>query len=185
MDNDAERYRRFLEGDDNGLREIIDIHYNGLALYINGIVKNPSETEDIVQETLVKLAVKKPKFRGKCNFKTWFFSIARNIAYNHLKRYRAKISDKQLDDCIILSDGTDVEKEYLHTEQNIQLHRAMKELIPDYFQVLYLMYFEDLDIKEISIAMYKSNKQIRDLIYRAKKSLRSKLEEGGFKYEDF
>ena len=32
MDNDADRYRRFLDGDDNGLREIIDIHYCGLML---------------------------------------------------------------------------------------------------------------------------------------------------------
>ena len=58
MGNDADRYRRFLDGDDNGLREIIDIYYNRLTHYINGIVNDPSETVDIVQETFVKLAVK-------------------------------------------------------------------------------------------------------------------------------
>ena len=185
MDNDVERYRRFLEGDDTGLREIIDIHYNGLVLYINGIVKDPSETEDIVQETLVKLAVKKPKFRGKCEFKTWLFAIARNKAYNHLRRYRSRLSDGQIDDYIMLSDGTDVEKEYLRTMQNIQLHRAMKELNHDYFQVLYLMYFENIDTNEIAVIMHKSKRQIGDLLYRAKKSLKSRLEKGGFQYENF
>ena len=58
MGNDADRYRRFLDGDDNGLREIIDIYYNGLILYIYGIVSDQSETEDIVQETFVTLATK-------------------------------------------------------------------------------------------------------------------------------
>ena len=185
MGNDADRYRRFLDGDDNGLREIIDIYYNGLTLYINGIVNDPSETEDIVQETFVKLAVKKPKFNKKCEFKTWLFTIARNNAYNYIKRYRTRFSDNPIDDYIMLSDGTDVEKEYLRTWQNIQLHRAMKELNPDYFQVLYLMYFEDIDTSEIAIIMHKSKRQIGDLLYRAKKSLKSILEKAGFQYEEF
>lgn len=85
----------------------------------------------------------------------------------------------------MLSDGTDVEKEYLHTQQNIGLHRAMKELNPDYFQVLYLMYFESLDTEKIAKIMHKSKRQIGDLLYRAKKSLKSKLEKAGFQYEEF
>lgn len=185
MGNDADRYRRFLDGDDNGLREIIDIYYNGLTLYINGIVNDPSETEDIVQETFVKLAVKKPKFNEKYEFKTWLYTIARNFAYNYLKRHKARFSDQPIDDYIMLSDGTDVEKEYLHTQQNIGLHRAMKDLNSDYFQVLYLMYFESLNTEEIAKIMHKSKRQIGDLLYRAKKSLKSKLEKAGFQYEEF
>ena len=185
MGNDADRYRRFLDGDDNGLREIIDIYYNGLTLYINGIVKEPSETEDIVQETFVKLAFKKPSFNPKCTFKTWLFTIARNIAYNYLKRYKARITDKPIDEYVMLSDGTNVEKEYLKTERNLNLHKAMKELNPDYFQVLYLMYFENLDTEGIATVMHKSKRQIGDLIYRSKKSLKSILEKAGFQYEDF
>ena len=185
MGNDADRYRRFLNGDDNGLREIIDIYYNGLILYIYGIVSDQSETEDIVQETFVTLATKKPKYQEKHEFKTWLFTIARNNAYNYLKRHKAKYSDKPIEDYIILSDGTDIEKEYLRTERNIELHRAMKNLNPEYFQVLYLMYFEVLDTEGIAFIMHKSKRQIGDLLYRAKKSLKSILEKAGFRYEDF
>ena len=46
MGNDADRYRRFLDGDDNGLREIIDRYYIGLTLYINGIVRNSGSHND-------------------------------------------------------------------------------------------------------------------------------------------
>lgn len=185
MDNAADRYRRFLDGDDDGLREIIDIYYNGLTLYINGIVSNPSDTEDIVQDTFVKLAVKKPKFNDKCEFKTWLYTIARNSAYNFMKRHRSKFSDQSIDECVLLSDGTDVEKQYLQTQQNIELHKAMKELNSEYFQVLYLMYFENLNTDGIAKIMHKSKRQIGDLLYRAKKSLKSKLEKAGFQYEEF
>ena len=185
MGNDADRYRRFLDGDDNGLREIIDIYYNGLTLYICGIVKDISVTEDIVQETFVKIAVKKPKFDPKASFKTWLFTIARNMAYNYVKRYRSRMSDQPIEDHITLSDGTDLEKEYLKTQRNIDLHEAMKKLNTDYFQVLYLMYFEDLDTEEIASIMHRSKRQIGDLVYRSKKSLKSILEKAGFQYEDF
>ena len=184
MGNDADRYRRFLDGDDNGLREIIDIYYNGLILYIYGIVSDQSETENIVQETFVTLATKKPKYQGKCEFKTWLFAIARNNAYNYLKRHKAKYLDKPIEDFITLSDGTDIEQEYLRTERNIELHKAMKKLSSDYFQVLYLMYFENLNTEGIAVVMHKSKRQIGDLIYRAKKSLKSILEKAGFQYED-
>ena len=180
MGNDADRYRRFLDGDDNGLREIIDIYYNGLTLYISGIVRNADETEDIVQDTFVRLAVKKPRFSGKSTFKTWLYAIARNSAYNYLKRHKARFAEQPVDECITLSDGTDVEHEYLKTERNIELHKAMRELAPDYYQALYLMYFESLDTDGIAEVMHKSKRQVGDLLYRAKKSLKSKLERAGF-----
>ena len=138
-----------------------------------------------MQETFVTLATKKPKYQEKHEFKTWLFTIARNNAYNYLKRHKAKYSDKPIEDYIILSDGTDIEKEYLCTERNIELHRAMKNLNPEYFQVLYLMYFEELDTEGIAFIMHKSKRQIGDLLYRAKKSLKSILEKAGFRYEDF
>ena len=185
MENDAGRYRRFLDGDDNGLREIMDIHYNALTLYISGIVHDLSETEEIVQDTFVRIAVKKPKFNEKSSFRTWLFAIARNAAYNYLKRHRGRLSDQPIDECILLSDGTDVEREYLRTEQRIALHRAMRKLSPDYFQVLYLMYFEELDTAEIAAVMHKTKRQVGDLLYRAKHSLKTILERAGFDYEEF
>ena len=102
-----------------------------------------------------------------------------------MKRYKAKFSDQPIDEYIKLSDGTDVEKEHLKTQQNIELHRAMKKLNPDYYQVLYLMYFEKLNTEDIAMIMNKSKRQIGDLLYRSKKSLKSILEKAGFHYEDF
>ena len=46
MGNDAERYRRFLDGDDNGLIEIIDEYHEGMSLYLNSIVNNMSLTSN-------------------------------------------------------------------------------------------------------------------------------------------
>ena len=184
MGNDADRYRRFLDGDDNGLVEIIDEYHEGMSLYLNSIVNNMCLADDIVQETFVKLAIKKPPFRGKCSFKTWLFTIARNCAVDHLRKDQ-KISDLSLDEYLVISDVTDTEKEYFKEEQKKELYRAMKRLNPEYYQVLYLMYFEDLDTSDIARIMHKAKRQVSDLIFRARKSLRSELERKGFIYERY
>ena len=57
-----------------------------MSLYLNSIVNNMCLADDIVQETFVKLAIKKPKFNGKSSFKTWLYAIGRNTAINYLKK---------------------------------------------------------------------------------------------------
>lgn len=184
MGNDDERYRRFLDGDDNGLVEIIDEYHEGMSLYLNSIVNNMTMAEDIMQETFVKLAIKKPAFKGKCSFKTWLFTIARNCAVDHLRKEK-KFSDLSLDENTQIPFVTDTEKEFLKEEQKVELYKAMKHLRPDYYQVLYLMYFEELDTSDIAKIMHKAKRQVSDLIFRARKSLRTELERKGFIYEKY
>ena len=184
MGNDEERYRRFLDGDDNGLIEISDKYHEGMSLYLNSIVNNISLAEDIMQDTFVKLALKKPAFKGKCSFKTWLFTIARNCAVDHLRKEQ-KIAKLSLDENIQIPIVTDTEKEFLKEEQKLELYRAMKRLKPDYYQVLYLMYFEDLDTSDIAKIMHKAKRQVSDLIFRARKSLKTELERKGFIYEKY
>ena len=86
MDNGASSYRRFLEGDDNGIVEIIRDYKDGLILYLNKFVKNFSVAEDLAQDVFVKLAINKPKFREESSFKTWIYKIATNKALDFIKK---------------------------------------------------------------------------------------------------
>ncbi len=184
MDNGAEYYRKYLDGDDNGLTELIREYKDGMILYINSILKNIHIAEDITEDVFVKLAVKKPKFFGKSKFKTWLYTIARNLALDYLSK-SAKLSDKPIDEYVdILSEQEDFEKAYLRKENKITVHSAMKNLTADYQQVLYLIYFEEFSNGEAAAIMKKSKHQLENLLYRAKKSLKTQLEKEGFIYEE-
>ncbi len=184
MLSDADCYRSYLNGDDDAFREIIDRYHNSISLYINSIVKDICAAEEIMQNTFVKLAVNKPVFKGKSSFKTWVFTIARNNALDWIK-HRSRYADQSIDECFGLSDEMNIENLILKNEQNIAFHNAMKKLNSDYYQVLYLMYFEEFDTAETAIIMHKTSRQIGDLIYRAKKSLKTELEKAGFEYEKY
>ena len=182
MDNGAVSYIRYLNGDDNGLTEVIRDYGDGLTLYLNGITGNFCLAEELAEDTFFKLAVKKPRFSGKSSFKTWLYSIARNAAIDGMRK-RKRISDKPVDDFYDLSDERNIEQDYLREEQKISLHRAMETLNSDYRQVLYLTFFEGMSNAEAASVMRKSSRQIENLLYRAKLALRSKLEKEGFEYE--
>ncbi len=184
MDNGASSYRRYLDGDDTGLTDIIRLYKDGLTLYINGYVNNIFTAEDLMEETFFKLATKKPHFSGRSSFKTWLYAIARNVVLDYLRKNSKIVGNPIEDFSNYIAEESDVEREYLIKEQKILLHRTMRELKPEYFQVLYLVYFEDFTNAEIAKIMKKNKRQIENLIYRAKNTLKSELEKEGFEYEN-
>ena len=184
MDNGASSYRRFLEGNDDGIVEIIKDHKDGLMFYLNSFVQNIHLAEDLTEDTFVKLIARRPRFSGKSTFKTWLYAIGRNVALDFLRK-NAKLPTVSAEEAMtLIADEADVARQYLCSERKLQVHKALKQLNDEYRQVLVLVYFEDFQNDQVASIMGKSKKQIENLVYRAKLSLKSELEKEGFEYED-
>ena len=93
-------------------------------------------------------------------------------------------NDILLEECENIADELDLERNYLVEEQKIMLHHTIRKLKQDYQQVLYLSYFENFSNAETAEIMKKSKRQIENLLYNAKKSLKAELEKEGFRYEE-
>ncbi len=184
MDNGASSYRRFLGGDDDGIVEIIKDYKDGLMLYLNTYAKNIHISEDLMEDTFVRIVTKRPHFSEKSSFKTWLYAIGRNIAVDYIRKNAKALEVSAEETAAALSDETDVLKEYLKDEQKITLHKALGKINSEYSKVLYLIYFESFNLAEVSSIIGKSYKQTENLVYRAKKSLKSQLEKEGFTYEE-
>ena len=184
MDNGASSYRRFLNGDDDGLVEIIKNYKDGLMLYINGIVCDLHTAEELTEETFVKIVTKKPRFSGKSSFKTWLYAIGRNVSLDFLRK-RSKLREVSSDECANISgDEKEIEKIFLKEERKILVHRTMCRLKPEYRQILWLIYFEDFSNKDAAKVMKKNVHNIEMLATRARKALKQELEKEDFIYED-
>ncbi len=182
MDNGESSYRRFLSGDDNGLVELIRDYKDGLIFFLNGFARDINTAEELCEDTFVRLAVNKPRFDGRSSFKTFLYKIARNIALDYLRTHREHISIEEAGE---LSSGErSLEETYLREERKIAVHRALDKLKPDYRQVLWLTYFEELSNKETAAVMRKTVHGIETLVYRARLALKKQLEKEGFVYEN-
>ncbi len=185
MDNGASSYRRFRDlGDENGLVEIIRDYKDGLVFYLNSFVGDLQLAEELTEDTFVLLGTKKPRDKGKGSFKTWLYTIGRNVAIDHLRK-KARQKEISLEDCPELEeDCLALEQSYLRQEQKIQIHRAMGRLKAEYRQVLWLLYFEDFSQKQVAAVMKKSLHSVEQLACRARKALRKQLEMEGYPYEE-
>ena len=183
MDNGASSYRRFLAGDNEGLREIVCTYRAGLILYLNSFVQNIHTAEELTEDTFFELMRKRPAFSEKSTFKTWLYAIGFHITAKHLRKY-TQLRIIPLESQEHLADAENLERSCIKSEQKRMVHLALHRLKLEYRQVLYLSYFEGFSNAEAARIMQKSDKQLRDLLYHAKKALKAELERSGFEYEE-
>ena len=185
MDNGASSYRRFLEGDDRGLADLIEEYRMPLQMFLYSFTGNHETAEDAAIETFVKLATKKPKFNGKASFKTWLFGIGRNTAVDILRKTKRHdvVSLENAENTAVDTEHLPQEL-YIKEERNRQLLASMKKLKSEYYSVLWLRYFENLQVKEIAAVMRKSGGNTKVLLGRAREALKTQLGKDGFDYED-
>ncbi len=183
MDNGASSYRRFLDGDESGFVEIVKDYKDGLMLYINGYVKNITVAEDLMEDTFVKLVAKRPRYTPRYSFKTWLYSIGKNIAIDYLRKASTRYEQPSELNENNIEEEESVERSYLQKEEKLIVLKAVDKLSQDYRQVLYLHFFEGMSNAEIARIMRKNTRQVENLMYRAKLSLRTILEKEGYQVE--
>lgn len=66
-----------------------------LKSFVFRLVTNQQDTEDIIQDTYLKIDKNIASFKEESSFKTWVFSIAINTAKNHLKRRKRWVENAQ------------------------------------------------------------------------------------------
>ena len=157
--------------DEGTLLELVAQYRIPLLYFVTGFTRNTADAEDIVSETLVKLLTKKPVLKSEQALKTYLYKTARNIAVDKLrkqKRERAYIAQTTAQ---AERELAYIEETLSETEDKRALASALRLLSPDYRQVLYFYYFEDLTITELCKVLGKNKKQIYNLLARAKDAL--------------
>lgn len=177
MDTGSIHYEQYLSGDDRGMEKIIREYRDGLIWFLSGIVGNPTVAEDLAEDTFVLLCTKKPKDRQKSGFKTWLYTIGRNLALSYLRKSRKHLTT-ELEETVPAED--DAERYYVREEEKRQIYRAINRLYPDYRTVLRLIYFEDLPREEVAMILKKNRHNLDVLLSRARIALKNELKKEGF-----
>lgn len=66
-----------------------------LQSFLYRMLTNRQDTEDIVQETYIKVQQNIATFKGESSFKTWVFSIALNLSKNYLVKQKRWLENAQ------------------------------------------------------------------------------------------
>lgn len=180
---DEELYQRYLDNDTAAADLLVQIHSDALMLYINGYLHDIHESEDLMIEAFARLFARPCPIREAGCFRAYLYKIGRNLALRHQRRRRLHLI--LFDDLPFeLSGGALAETPFFENERRHQLYDALAKLKPEYREALYLVYFEDMSYHMAAQVMNKNERQITNLIYRGKQSLKAILEKEGFQYAD-
>ena len=179
MDHGACSYRRFLDGEECAFDEIMKELFHGLVFFVDRYVHDVHAAEDIAIDAFSDLIVHKHRYNFKVSLKTYLYMIGRSRALDYIK-HRKVIAFTELSEVSELSSGEkSLEEQALAEERKRVVNAAVSGLPEDMQVVIHLIYFEEMTYEEAAKVMKKNRKQVDNLLYRAKKELRSLLGEDG------
>jgi RNA polymerase sigma-70 factor (ECF subfamily) len=131
-------------------KELVQCYQKPLYYHIRNIVLNHDDTDDVLQNTFIKVFSNIGNFKGESKLYSWMYRIATNESLTFIEQRAKKqgISNVELQQKAILNLESDVYFE--GNEIQLQLQKAIATL-PEKQQLVFKMkYFEDMKYENIS-----------------------------------
>jgi len=151
--------------------ELVNRYCRKLYYYLRPKISNNQETEDIVQETFLKLYRNIQQYDSKWKFSTWLYTAANRLAISHYRTQK-----KLGPDTLFPTHIQGPEEKFLREEKQKNIWEAARGLHPDQYDALWLRYREEMPVNDIALIMRKKSVSIRVLLHRARIHLAEILE---------
>lgn len=185
-DPDIRMMLRVRADEEGAFEDLVNGFQQRLVGILRHIVNNREEAEDLAQEVFLRVFKSRKSYHPSARFGTWLFTIANNLALNHIRARKKKgaISLEACDSGIhqrISSDNRrnpteqSPGKRLDHAELANVIRLAMSTLNERQRMAVALNKFEDMNYADIATIMGLTTKAVKSLLSRARASLREAL----------
>jgi len=146
--------------------QILDTYGDTILRYAYSYLHNRSDTEEVLQDTLIQFLKTRPVFESDEHEKAWLLRVAGNLCKNRLKYNSLRQTDEL--------------REELIAEQREDLSfiwDAVQALPVQYREVIHLFYREGYSTREISQILGRKEATIRSDLSRGRGKLKELLKE--------
>jgi len=154
--DDSELVRDYISGDEKALEVLINRHNQRISSFIYSKVMDRDITEDIFQDTFIKVikTLKKGSYSEEGKFLPWVMRISHNLIIDYFRKNKRMPKFEGSDDFNIFSvigdDKLNVEKQIIKDQIDSDLGSLIEELPDDQKEVLLMRIYKDMSFKEIS-----------------------------------
>lgn len=147
---------QYLQGNESALAVLIERHKHRIYNFIYSKVYDKEISEDIFQETFIKViqTLKRGRYNEQGKFISWVMRITHNLIIDHFRQTNRMPKFQNSDDFNIfsvLSDGSkNIEMQMISSQISSDV-RALLDILPDeQREVLHMRIYKDMSFKEIS-----------------------------------
>ena len=166
-------------GSEHAFRCLFEQERERLENFVRKIVDDADEAENIVQETFAEAYRQIGDFRGEAKVSTWLFSIARHLAYGHLRKSkRHNYEEHETIEFLQVEQRnapTATQKAVERSERKQIVHDALQELPDHYRRVVQLRDLEEQSTTETAEQLGLTEVNVRVRLQRARKKLGAHL----------
>ena len=164
-----------LSGDLRSYETLYKLHGVRMRNLARNLLGSPSEAEDAVQETFMKVQKSIASFRGQSSFLTWTFRILVNTCHD-LRRSRTRRKELGQADAEESNSLPEMRAPGAHPALRMALERAIAKLTQHQRDVFLLYEVEGFRHAEIAGMLEITETASKNTLFQAKKSLRGMLE---------
>ncbi len=167
-------------GDPSAFSKLVELYRNKIQKLGYRMLMNTPDTEDIVQETFIRVYLNLNTYDENQKFSTWVYRICRNACIDLLRKRKNTVSlDSELEDGTTYYHKLSITEDSpefiaLQSEVKVQIHKALEKLPEKYLTVIQLYYFDELSLQEISDTLCIPITTVKTRIHRGRKLLKSK-----------
>jgi len=181
--DEAALVQRLRQGDTEAYRELVDAYSPRVYRLALGMLGDPAEAEDVLQETFLSVYRNIGGFRGDSGLGTWIYRIAANASLMRLRRHRDAASldetaENGMELKLIPSGGFwfwDPEEAALSGEVRQVMAKAIAAL-PEALRIVFLMRdVEDMPAADVADALGLTVAAVKSRLHRARMFLRDRL----------
>ena len=158
-------------------KELVSCYKERLYWHIRNLTKNHDDTDDILQNTFIKVYKNIKKFKGDSLLYSWMYRIATNevLSFLNQKAKRLHLTSEGLQNNLIENLESDV---YFDGDQiQLKLQKAIATLPQKQQQVFNMKYFQELKYREISDILGTSEGALKASYHIAVKKIEDYLKE--------
>ena len=154
--SDQELVKNYINGDNSSFEVLLNRHKNRVFAFIMSKIKNKDLSEDIFQDTYVKVvnSLQKGKYNEEGKFLPWVMRIAHNLVIDHFRKQKKMQmirSNNDFDIFDVIKDSKINADEKLIKDQIFSdLNSLIDKLPSEQKEVLKMRYYEELSFKKIA-----------------------------------
>ncbi|MFH1183070.1 MAG: RNA polymerase sigma factor [Candidatus Moraniibacteriota bacterium] len=171
--SDQELIQNILARDDRAFEKLLKRYLKPVYNFIYQLTNDSSVIDDLTQETFIKVWKNLRRFDKSKNFKVWLFAIAKNTAYDFLKKKKtvpfSYYTDGEGNNKLTnISDGQAQPQELaIKNDLARAIDKKLKKMPVHYRSILILRYKEDFSLQEIALILKKPYNTIKSQHQRA------------------